>query len=413
VLRPEGSAKRSFQRRLVAVAGACTFALAAPPVGARLLEEPPKLVNFKLDDPSFARLTLLQSFHEAAVERPGAVKRYLSSPWGRWGQEPWWKLAWMRDRSEEPPEPRAFESPALTALGPAAPADRLFGFEPMRAAIEAPLGADPVQAVAGSGPEAWPTWLQRLSPGWSPPSFDSTGASFASNGFDALWSLLPLKPAPNWKCRRRPVRFVRYGGESDSFALVRCDGSVAPEALDRMTLIARLPEAARPGELLPDDPDPEAVARGEWAPGVRVVHPRLLWALQRISDAFPWKTIYVFSGYRPRKTNEKAGSHHSLHSDARAMDIHILGVPNASLFQLCRTLDDVGCGFYPNSKFVHVDVRKPATGRAFWVDISGPGEPSHYVDSWPGVVESGALVWDKAGAAAQRAPTEASCTQRP
>ena len=68
-----------------------------------------------------------------------------------------------------------------------------------------------------------------------------------------------------------------------------------------------------------------------------------------------------------------------------------MGVPNAALFRFCRTLDDVGCGFYPNSKFVHVDVRRPGAGRVFWIDISGPGEPSEYVDSWPGVVESGDL----------------------
>ncbi|KYF78769.1 hypothetical protein BE17_15175 [Sorangium cellulosum] len=73
------------------------------------------------------------------------------------------------------------------------------------------------------------------------------------------------------------------------------------------------------------------------------------------------------------------------------MDILVMGVPNAALFQFCRTLDDVGCGFYPNSKFVHVDVRRPGAGRVFWIDISGPGEPSEYVDSWPGVVESGGL----------------------
>jgi hypothetical protein len=40
----------------------------------------------------------------------------------------------------------------------------------------------------------------------------------------------------------------------------------------------------------------------------------------------------------------------------------VQGIPNAALFSFCRTLDDVGCGFYPNSKFVHVDVRKPGTG---------------------------------------------------
>ena len=75
------------------------------------------------------------------------------------------------------------------------------------------------------------------------------------------------------------------------------------------------------------------------------------------------------------------------------MDLAVFNVPNAALFKLCRTLDDVGCGYYPNSRFVHVDVRRPGTGHAFWIDESAPGEPSHYVDAWPGVVDSGALVW--------------------
>lgn len=75
------------------------------------------------------------------------------------------------------------------------------------------------------------------------------------------------------------------------------------------------------------------------------------------------------------------------------MDISVMGISNRDLFRLCHTLDDVGCGFYPHSKFVHVDVRLPGTGHAFWIDESAPGEPSHYVDAWPGVVESGGLVW--------------------
>jgi hypothetical protein len=44
---------------------------------------------------------------------------------------------------------------------------------------------------------------------------------------------------------------------------------------------------------------------------------------------------------------------------------------------------DTGCGYYPNSSFVHVDVRQPGTGHVAWIDASGPGEPPHYVASWP------------------------------
>ncbi|HVY48724.1 MAG TPA: D-Ala-D-Ala carboxypeptidase family metallohydrolase [Minicystis sp.] len=389
---------------LLAAAAAVVALGAGRPAEASLLEDRPKLVAFQLDDARSARLPLLQSFHEASIERPGPMRTYLASPWGRWGHEPWWTLSWLGASAAD--EATADDAPdaAPETLPLEARAERLFGFEPRAARTERPLRIEP---------ELPPTWLSRLLPGYLPPELDSTGASLRSNGFDALWFLRPLKPKPDWRCRRRPVTFVRYGGESDRFELVRCDGSVAPEALDRLTLMDRLPEVPRPGPLLPDEPDADAIKKGEWLPGVRVVNPRLLWAMQRIADAFPWRTIYVFSGYRQKKKNEKPGSHHSMHNDARAMDIYVMGIRNADLFRFCRTLEDVGCGYYPNSKFVHVDVRKPGTGHAFWVDISGPGEPSHYVDAWPGVVDKGALVWDpRGGSQPGKASSDAACTTR-
>ncbi|HEY2513991.1 MAG TPA: hypothetical protein VGI39_24155, partial [Polyangiaceae bacterium] len=33
------------------------------------------------------------------------------------------------------------------------------------------------------------------------------------------------------------------------------------------------------------------------------------------------------------------------------------------------------CGYYPNSTFVHMDVREKS---AFWIDFSRPGEPPRY-----------------------------------
>jgi len=43
---------------------------------------------------------------------------------------------------------------------------------------------------------------------------------------------------------------------------------------------------------------------------------------------------------------------------------------------LRRTFDKVGVGYYPNSSFVHLDVRKDHS--AFWIDYSGPGERAMY-----------------------------------
>jgi hypothetical protein len=390
-MRPLSLSKITATLAALAVAG--TFVPSA--TAATLLDDQPKVFNFELDDAMTARIPLLAPFHDAAIERPGPMRTYLSGTWGRWGQSTWWSLSWAPAEELQPtPRPQP-EEPLFSK----ASVDHLWGFAPHAAASEQALQIRPNDA----------TWA---FPG-SSLGLASTGVSLKSNGFDALWFLKPLKPKPDWRCRRRPVQFVRYGGESDRFDLVHCDGSVAPEALDRLTLMARLPEVPRPGALLPEEPDAESIKLGEWLPGVRVANPRLLWALQRISDAFPWRTIYVFSGYRQKKPTDKPGSHHSMHSDARAMDIYVMGIHNADLFKFCRSLDDVGCGYYPNSKFVHVDVRKPGTGHAFWVDISGPGEPAHYVDSWPGVVDKGALVWDaKNAGATEHAAADASCTTK-
>lgn len=393
-------------------------ALAGP---AGLLAEPPKLLTFQLDDPAAPRLPLLRSFLNAEIERPGPVRNYLWSRWGQWGRRPWWTLSWLgddrgegddedrsraeddegrddRDEGDETSEPLL--SRLVLALARATESASTEWEEPSDAAAsDAFLSVASLEAQAAEGSLLRigalepPTWLARLHPDWTPPLLASTGPSLHSNGFDAIFAP-PPKPIPWWRCPRRPVTFVRHGGESDRFALLRCDGSVAPDALDRLSIIARPVETERPGDRLPDDPDPEAWSRHEWVANVRLVHPRLLWLLQRVAEAFPGRAIYVYSGYRPGASVRRGGgAHGSLHAEARAMDIAVTKVPNEALFAFCRKLNDVGCGYYPNSKFVHVDVRRPGAGRAFWIDVSAPGEPSRYVDSWPGVVDSGALAW--------------------
>ncbi|MGH7328661.1 MAG: DUF882 domain-containing protein, partial [Polyangiaceae bacterium] len=66
---------------------------------------------------------------------------------------------------------------------------------------------------------------------------------------------------------------------------------------------------------------------------------------------------------------------HSNHNLGRAMDFRVEGVPNEALRDYCRTLKNVGVGYYPNSTFVHLDVR---TTPAYWIDFSKPGEPPRY-----------------------------------
>ncbi|MFO0658669.1 MAG: hypothetical protein U0165_02365 [Polyangiaceae bacterium] len=110
--------------------------------------------------------------------------------------------------------------------------------------------------------------------------------------------LLPTQATPRKPCRKRPVQLSRYGGESDAFLIVGCDGAAAPDALDHLSVLMRPPGLAAPALPLPDEADETAVPLGEWVDGVKLAHPRLLWLVQQIADAFPWRQIYVMSGYR-------------------------------------------------------------------------------------------------------------------
>jgi Peptidase M15 len=373
---------------LLAAAVVASIVLPAKPSRATLLEQPPKLYTFRLDDPSVPRLDLLRSFLDAEVERPGPFRRYVSGRFGRWNDKPWMSLQWHPSRNlTEPAEPKSADDLMSTSEVP----DHL----PVLVGAFVGLSTGFFSGSAGEllriTPEVPISWAT-IETNDPVPFLSTTGSTLKSNGYDSLWAPR-TKPVVDWRCRRRPVRFVRGTGEQDVFPLVRCDGSVAPEALDRLSLMMRPPNAERPASgLLPDEPDPEAAAHGEWIAEVRLANPRLLWAIQRIADAFPWRAVYVYSGYRPGAL--VAGtSHHSLHSAARAVDIQVHGIPNTQVFEVCRGLDDVGCGFYPNSKFVHVDVRRPGTGHAVWIDASGPGEPPRYVDAWPGVLAKGGFIW--------------------
>ncbi|HZO14018.1 MAG TPA: D-Ala-D-Ala carboxypeptidase family metallohydrolase, partial [Polyangiaceae bacterium] len=251
-------------------------------------------------------------------------------------------------------------------------------------------------------PEVVPPWLARLDAHWAHALVlasgcgvggeCSLGSAFPADAFAELWTALsPAETSvPWWVCRERPVMIARQHGEHESFVVLHCDGSVPDGALERLSILARLPDVGRPHEL-PAEPDVSA-PRGEWVPGVRLLHPRLLWVLHQLALAFPWRGIYIYSGYRVPEPTAREG-HRSNHIEGRALDISVYGIPNEALLAVCRKLEDVGCGYYPNNKFVHVDVRGPGTGKALWIDVSGPGAPSEYVDSWPGVIEGGAMVW--------------------
>jgi uncharacterized protein YcbK (DUF882 family) len=103
------------------------------------------------------------------------------------------------------------------------------------------------------------------------------------------------------------------------------------------------------------------------------IDPRLVTLAGIVSNHFGSRKLEVISGFRPYRTTQY--TQHSNHNVGKAMDFRIVGVPNEVLRDFCRTLHNVGVGYYPNSTFVHMDVRPTS---AFWIDYSKPGEAPHY-----------------------------------
>jgi uncharacterized protein YcbK (DUF882 family) len=106
---------------------------------------------------------------------------------------------------------------------------------------------------------------------------------------------------------------------------------------------------------------------------VHIPDPRLVALIGIVSNHFGGKTLAVVSGFRAYTPTQYTP--HSNHNYGKALDFRIRGVPNEALRDFCRTLRNAGCGYYPNSTFVHMDVRDT---KAYWVDLSHPGEAPRY-----------------------------------
>jgi hypothetical protein len=166
----------------------------------------------------------------------------------------------------------------------------------------------------------------------------------------------------------RSVRIERAfdtGRESFAMPLLDCSRQPREEAVRALSVIMRPRTSAAPGEdaLFADDPD-------FVAEGIRRVHPELLERIARIAEAFEGHTIEIQSGYRPNAPRT------SRHFHARAADLFVIGVPREQVRDLARTFDQTGVGWYPNSTFVHIDVREESE---YWIDVSRPGESPRYV----------------------------------
>ena len=102
--------------------------------------------------------------------------------------------------------------------------------------------------------------------------------------------------------------------------------------------------------------------------------PRLMRLLYATGHHYPGRRIEVVSGYRHPTV---AKNPHSPHMKGLACDFRVEGIKTAELRDYLRKgYEKVGVGYYPNSSFVHLDVRKDRS--AFWIDYSGPGERSMY-----------------------------------
>jgi uncharacterized protein YcbK (DUF882 family) len=103
------------------------------------------------------------------------------------------------------------------------------------------------------------------------------------------------------------------------------------------------------------------------------IDPRLATLVGMVSDHFGGRPIHIVSGYRPYTPSQFTKD--SNHNHGRALDFNIPGVPNTVVRDFCRTFRNAGVGYYPNSSFVHLDVR---TTKFFWIDYSRPGEAPKY-----------------------------------
>jgi outer membrane biosynthesis protein TonB len=161
-------------------------------------------------------------------------------------------------------------------------------------------------------------------------------------------------------CTGTAIALDRGGVEADRFPLVDCKGRPLDSAVTKVSVLARPLGAPKHAAL-----KTSLVDRGV----IRRIH--------SISKKFPGRTITLVGG-----PGSSAGGG-SAHRSGRAVDLRVDGVENQKVIELCRTLADTGCGFYPNASFVHLDVRAPGAGKSYWIDASEPGESPRYVPTWP------------------------------
>jgi hypothetical protein len=157
--------------------------------------------------------------------------------------------------------------------------------------------------------------------------------------------------------------------------IARCDGTVDPAGTQRLSQWLQAPNLSG-AQAAASDTKPT------------VLDSRLVAKLQTIAAHFGREghnaRLEVVSSVRPNAI----GSNHAI---GRAMDVRVAGVSNETLVAFCKSLPDTGCGYYPNSSFVHVDARDAGAGLVTWIDASRPGETPRYVKQWPELAEPASI----------------------
>jgi len=114
--------------------------------------------------------------------------------------------------------------------------------------------------------------------------------------------------------------------------------------------------------------DINRVLRDHRTDQVAPIDPRLLDLLHRVSAAVGASQPFeIISGYRSPASNlmlvenTTGVARHSLHTEGKAIDVRIPGIPLADLRQAGLLLQGGGVGYYPESNFVHLDVGRVRT----------------------------------------------------
>lgn len=230
---------------------------------------------------------------------------------------------------------------------------------PKPKAADTPKAVDEPKAAEASKPRVIRSAKQRVAPRSTPiVGADEPTAETSATAPEAAVAPTQEAPGPSYaKAPKRPghVTLIRYG-EKFRGQLVASNGKVIAKASQR---VDRLLRSLRTGKMAKIDR-------------------RLLRLLADVSDHFGGRTIVIVSGFRPY--SPKQYTRNSRHNHGQAVDFKVTGVPTDAVFEYCRQLDEVGCGYYPNSGFVHLDVRERNTE---WTDDSRPGQAPKYVRRRP------------------------------